>query len=359
MMQNMEKDDKELIFSILIIDFKNGDKDFPIIDVPSVLNKEEKEFIGTICLSLLSGEELVIPRSFAMIPFPTLKLKGLIKYLEWKDASSLDKPGKAAIAIVFEEADDLIFYKYNDIFESSINSFSRKITELKENKANIQEISNETNKLLSDIRIKMDDLWNKEASHQDVVEFPDDATKEFDTSEYVFKIVVAGEPQVGKTSVVLKFTDKAFTRTYIPTLGVNITEKNLRAEDSIIQLTIWDIAGQSKFDRMRKHFYKGAEGVILIFDLTNKKSFDSIKNWYKDIKLSVNYPKDLVGFLVANKKDLRAKREVSEKEAEALADKLRFRYVETSVLTGENVMFIFHKLGELLLNDLMEKEIKS
>jgi len=355
----MEKDDKELIFSVLVIDFKNGDEEVPIIDVPSVLNKEEKEFVGSKCLSLLSGDDLVIPRSFAMIPFPTLKLKGLIKYIEWKDASSPNNRGKAAIAIIFEEADDLIFYKYNDIFETSINSFSKKITELKEKNANIQEISNETNKLLNDIKIKMDDLWNKEASIQDVVEFPDNIPKEYDLSEYVFKIVVAGEPQVGKTSVVLKFTDKAFTRTYIPTLGVNITEKNLRAEDTIIQLTIWDIAGQSKFDRMRKHFYKGAEGVILVFDLTNRKSFDSIKNWYKDIKLSVNYPKDLVGFLVANKKDLKDKREVSEQDAEALADKLRFRYVETSALTGENVMFIFHKIGEILLNDLMEKEIKS
>jgi len=351
--------EKDLIFSILIIELKNVDKDLSIVDIPSVLNGEEKELVGRKCLSLLSGDELVIPRSLAIIPFPTLKLKGLIKYIEWKDDSSSNNHGTAAIALVFEEADDLIFYKYNDIFESSINRFSTKISELKERNANIQEVSNEINKLLSDIRIKMNDLWNKEASFQDVVEFPDDIKQEYDTSEYVFKIVVAGEPQVGKTSVVLKFTDKAFTRTYIPTLGVNVTEKNLRAEDSIIQLVIWDIAGQSKFDRMRKHFYKGAEAVIICFDLSNQKSFESVKNWYKDIKLSVNNPENLVGFLVGNKSDLKEDREVNEEEAEALADKLRFRYVQASALTGENVMFIFHKIGEILLKDLLEKEISS
>ena len=159
-----------------------------------------------------------------------------------------------------------------------------------------------------------------------------------------------GDPGVGKTSTILRFTDNAFIRTYIPTLGVNISEKNVKIDGNSVGLILWDIAGQSKFETMRKHFYKGTEAVILIFDLTNRKSFESIPKWYEDIKKYVISDTKIVGFILGNKEDLTESRLIGEKEVIKIAKKLNLDYIETSALTGKNVELSFHKIAEALIN---------
>ena len=80
-------------------------------------------------------------------------------------------------------------------------------------------------------------------------------------------LFLEGEPGVGKTSVILRFTDRAFKRTYLPTMGVNISEKIISHENDIVEYILWDVAGQAKFQLMRKHFYEGADAQILVFKL--------------------------------------------------------------------------------------------
>ena len=350
------ENDLNLIYSILFTEFEEVSGLYPVIDIPPVLSEDIKKLISNKCLSLLSGEKRIIPKSLAIIPFPSLNLKGLVKYIEWIDETQQNKLAQAAITILFKEADDLIFYKYIKNFETLLKEFSQKIIDLEKIKADKKEIISEMKDLHIDIKVILEDLRNKEIVIQQSEEFPEDESEVYDISEYVFKVIIAGEPQVGKTSITLRFTDKAFTRTYIPTLGVNITDKNIRAKDLIIKLLIWDIAGQSKFEKARKNFYRGAEGIILVFDLTNKKSLESINNWYQDIRKSLNNIHELVGFILGNKKDLEDERKIKEEEAEKLADKINFRYVETSALTGENIMFIFHKIGEILLSNRLNDQ---
>ena len=140
-------------------------------------------------------------------------------------------------------------------------------------------------------------------------------------------------------------------RTYIPTLGTSISEKNLKIKGLTINLILWDIAGQSKFELMRRHFYQGTEGVILIFDLTNRKSFESILNWYKDLKKNITPTKTkLIGFILGNKEDLVSDIKVTAEEAMKIANECELEYIETSALTGKNVEESFLKLSEALLN---------
>ncbi|TFG08488.1 MAG: GTP-binding protein, partial [Promethearchaeota archaeon] len=282
-------------------------------------------------------------------------LKGMVKYVEWKEESK-QETSRAAIAIIFKETDDLIFYKYMTTFEIVLQEFVDNLIRMEKFQADKVGIEEDIDNLLEHTGQILIELKEKEISLQETEQFPEEQALKYDISEYGFKIVVAGDPQVGKTSVVLRFTDKAFLRTYIPTLGVNISAKNIRALDSIIQLIIWDIAGQTKFHTVRKHFYKGAEGVILVFDLTEPKSFENITKWLEDIKNSFKHQEELVIYLVGNKSDLKADRKIAKEEAEKLAEDLNIIYLETSALKGENIMFLFHKIGEILLKNLLERK---
>jgi Ras-related protein Rab-1A len=160
---------------------------------------------------------------------------------------------------------------------------------------------------------------------------------------------VCGDPGVGKTSTILRFTDNAFNRRYIPTMGTNISDKLFIIGGSAVELIIWDIAGQSKFETMRKHFYQGSEAIILIFDLTNPDSFESIRDWYRDITKYLPNASKIVGYVFGNKNDIVDERKVNNEDAIQLAKELNLNYVEISALTGHNVEFAFYKIAETLI----------
>ncbi|KKL50400.1 hypothetical protein LCGC14_2305850, partial [marine sediment metagenome] len=292
----------------------------------------------------------VMPKSLVIMPFPNFNLKGIIKYIERHDDNFRGGFELSTITLLFNEVDDLIFYKYMAYLESAFSECAGKIIELENKNAETDEIFVQINKLRRNITEILGDLRNKEKTTTEQEAFPEDAEVAEVISGYNFKIVVCGDPSVGKTSTILRFTDKAFMRTYIPTLGVVISEKNFIVKKQYINLILWDIAGQTKFEVMRRHFYQGTEAVVLIFDLTNRKSFESILNWYKDIKKNViPYQGELVGFILGNKEDLFDERKVKFEEAMKLVDKFNLEYIETSALTGKNVEKSFLKLSEALL----------
>jgi Ras-related protein Rab-8A len=179
-----------------------------------------------------------------------------------------------------------------------------------------------------------------------------EAKEEYDTKEEIeekdlkkFKVIILGDPTVGKTSTVLKFTDNVFMRAYVPTVGMSITQKRFNN----VELVLWDIGGQKKFETIRKQFYEGASAFVLMFDVSNPKSFANIPNWYNDIKnYFIENPK-IDGYLIGNKIDLVKRRYVSKNDALRLSKALNIEYFEISALTGENLENFFHNLANSLL----------
>ncbi|MFX0029172.1 MAG: Rab family GTPase [Candidatus Hermodarchaeota archaeon] len=179
-----------------------------------------------------------------------------------------------------------------------------------------------------------------------------------DRSEMIYKIIVIGDPAVGKTSLLTNFCGDKFQYEYVPTVGVNITKekvtvKNDMGKDTNISLMVWDVAGQPQFYMLHRPYFNGADGMMLVYDVTRSSSFSNINNWYSTaVKYGLSgIPRILIG----NKIDLKDEKKIILPMAEHLSQKLNAPFFETSALTGENVSEIFHKIGELtLLSKLQE-----
>ncbi|MHA2183026.1 MAG: Rab family GTPase [Promethearchaeota archaeon] len=340
---------KEIIKAIVYTSMDEKLGPSPLLWFPLDLPEDIRMGVSIKSITMLTTDQGIIPNSLTIMPFPAFSQKGLIKYIERDDVSRRGGIALSSITILFDEADDLIFYKYLDYLEPAFSESALKINELENQKVESVEIYAEINNLRRKLTEILDDLQNKEKSYVNKEEFPEHE-KEEEVLRFNYKIIVCGDPSVGKTSTILRITDNAFMRTYIPTLGVSISEKLIKVEDEFVNLIFWDIAGQSKFEVMRRHFYQGAEAVIVIFDLTNRKSFESVSGWYRDIKKHLElYQKSLVGFFLGNKEDLVNERKVPAEEALNIAKSLNIEYIETSAKTGKNIEEILTKLAESLI----------
>ncbi|UYP47742.1 hypothetical protein NEF87_004027 [Candidatus Lokiarchaeum ossiferum] len=167
--------------------------------------------------------------------------------------------------------------------------------------------------------------------------------------EYIFKVVVLGDGAVGKTSLVLQFTERKFNENYIMSIGANFAIKmiNKPEENLAIRLQIWDLAGQKHFQFVRPSFYRGAFACIFVFDLTRRESYEHVKNWVEE---SEQYAPGVPRILLGNKVDLIEERVVSKTEGEALAQELRASYYETSAKEAKNVDICFDDLNNQLMD---------
>ena len=166
-------------------------------------------------------------------------------------------------------------------------------------------------------------------------------------TESIYKVIVIGDPAVGKTSLLTKFATNQFEEKYLPTVGVNILKEVINLEEQIVvNLMFWDVAGQPQFYMLHRPYFNGADAMILVFDITRSSTFSNINNWYSTaVKYGLSgIPRILIG----NKIDLKDDRKIIMPMAEHLSEKLNAPYFETSALTGENVKLIFHKIAELL-----------
>ncbi|MFX1278190.1 MAG: Rab family GTPase [Promethearchaeota archaeon] len=335
---------EEIIKAIVYTSLDESIGPNPLLWIPLDLSEKIRMGVGIKTITMLTTDQGIVPNSLVIVPFPALKLKGIIKYIEREDYSRRGGVALSSLALLFGEADDLIFYKYMEYLEPVFSETSKRVVELENEKTKSDEIFVELDKFRQKLTEILDDLYKKEKSNSELEAFPEEEIKD-DLLESNFKIIVCGDPGVGKTSTVLRLTNNAFMRTYVPTLGVSISERFMMLGDKPINLILWDIAGQSKFEIMRRHFYKGTDAVILIFDLTSRKSFESVSNWFKDIR---RYENNVIGIIFGNKEDLQDKRIISLEEALEKAESLNLEYVETSALTGKNIEDSFYKVAETL-----------
>ncbi len=177
---------------------------------------------------------------------------------------------------------------------------------------------------------------------------------EKETMSYVFKVIVVGDGSVGKTALSLRCTTKVFVENYKVTIGVDFRIKRFITEDIESKLFIWDTGGQERFTNIRSHYFKGARGVLIVYDITNERSFQNIKKWYQEVK---KHLEDIPMILVGNKLDLEELRSVSLKDGENMAKEIGIPFFETSAKTGENVEFIFRTLSNMLIDCAERKKI--
>ena len=171
---------------------------------------------------------------------------------------------------------------------------------------------------------------------------------------YQYKVILLGSVCVGKTSLLTRYIVNEYKDEYKCTIKTDFKTKLVNVNNLVqARLIIWDTCGDEKFKAITRQYYKDAQGIILVYDVTNLDSFNNINNWYKEVK--DNSPKDAVVILVANKTDLVKERKVSVEEGTELAEKLRLDYIEISAKTGDNVYLLFERLSQSMMEQIENK----
>jgi len=163
------------------------------------------------------------------------------------------------------------------------------------------------------------------------------------TYDNIFKILLSGDSGVGKTSLMLRFTTDEFTSSYLCTIGIDFKVKTINLGSKNIKLQIWDTAGQERFRNLTSSYYRGADGIMIIYDITVKESFDNVDKWIKEINEHAG--KNCSKLLVGNKTDLIKYRTVQYEQAKAFADGTHIPFIEVSVKDNVNVDTAFITLA--------------
>ncbi|XP_077404003.1 ras-related protein Rab-42a [Vanacampus margaritifer] len=155
--------------------------------------------------------------------------------------------------------------------------------------------------------------------------------------QYQFRIILLGDSTVGKSSLLKRFTDGVYSDVADPTVGVDFYARSLDIQPGVkIRLQLWDTAGQERFRSITTSYYRNSVGGLLVFDLTNRKTFEHVREWYNEVSEHI-LPHHMIYILIGHKSDLKKERKVSLDEAEQLAAELGIRYIETSAKCNINV----------------------
>jgi len=176
--------------------------------------------------------------------------------------------------------------------------------------------------------------------------------------DYLFKLLLIGDSGVGKSCLLLRFADHTYTESYISTIGVDFKIRTITTRDEkTIKLQIWDTAGQERFRTITSSYYRGAHGIIVVYDVTDQESFNNVKQWLNEIE---RYVCEKVNkLLVGNKCDLVSKKAVSYEVAKGFADKLDIPFLETSAKAATNVEKAFLTMADEIKNNITTNTIAS
>ena len=162
-----------------------------------------------------------------------------------------------------------------------------------------------------------------------------------------FKILTIGESGVGKTCILRRFVENKFSKNHLATIGIDFKTKTLNINNKEIKLKIWDTAGQERFRNITTQYYKGADGIVLVYDVTDDGSFEKIRDWMAQIQS--NTKKEELGLvLLGNKCDMEM-RVITEEQGYNMAEELKINYFETSALNGHGIKEAFEQLARDIL----------
>mmetsp|Transcript_28352 Transcript_28352/g.81484 ORF Transcript_28352/g.81484 Transcript_28352/m.81484 type:complete len:217 (+) Transcript_28352:94-744(+) len=165
--------------------------------------------------------------------------------------------------------------------------------------------------------------------------------------DHLFKLVLIGDSGAGKSCLLLRFADDAFTDSYITTIGVDFRFKTIPVDKKTIKLQIWDTAGQERFRTITSAYYRGADGIILVYDICDRESFAHVDDWLNEVNRYVN--ESTCKILIGNKCDMASERQVPTEEASKKAEELGIAFIEASAKDATNVEAAFQMMsGELI-----------
>lgn len=176
--------------------------------------------------------------------------------------------------------------------------------------------------------------------------------------KYIFKIVLLGDPGVGKSSLITRFVHNRFSASYLMTIGVDILSKQLFVGDDEVLFLISDIGGQERFASVREKFYRGAKGCLLVFDLTRENTLTSLNLWKKGLD---SVEDEVIFFVVGNKADLKEQVVISDDETYKLVEELKLpkeSFFITSAKTGEKVEDAFITFAKELMAAVEKKRVE-
>ncbi|KAF7987650.1 hypothetical protein HCN44_003513 [Aphidius gifuensis] len=198
----------------------------------------------------------------------------------------------------------------------------------------IVEITSSNNNLMAG----QDPKWQKDAADQNF--------------DYMFKLLIIGNSSVGKTSFLFRYADDSFTSAFVSTVGIDFKVKTVFRHDKRVKLQIWDTAGQERYRTITTAYYRGAMGFILMYDITNEESFNSVQDWITQIK-TYSWDNAQV-ILVGNKCDMEDERVISFERGKQLAEQLGVQFFETSAKENINVKAVFEQLVDIICDKMSE-----
>jgi len=165
--------------------------------------------------------------------------------------------------------------------------------------------------------------------------------------DYLFKLVLIGDSGVGKSCLLLRFADDSFTDSYISTIGVDFRFRTVTIDKKVVKLQIWDTAGQERFRTITSAYYRGAHGIIMVYDVTSEESFEHVEEWLSEVNRHAS--ESTIKLLVGNKADLIEKKVVTTAKAQTFAENLGISFLETSAKNATNVETAFLTMAQELI----------
>uniref|UniRef100_A0A4W5KWE5 Ras-related protein Rab-15 n=1 Tax=Hucho hucho TaxID=62062 RepID=A0A4W5KWE5_9TELE len=165
--------------------------------------------------------------------------------------------------------------------------------------------------------------------------------------DVLFRLLLLGDSGVGKTCLLCRFTDNEFHPSHISTIGVDFKMKTLEIDGIKVRIQIWDTAGQERYQTITKQYYRRAQGIFLVYDITSERSFQHIMKWASDVDEYA--PDNIQKILIGNKSDEEEKRQVATEQGNKLAKNYGMDFFETSAFTNYNITESFTRLAEQVL----------
>lgn len=157
--------------------------------------------------------------------------------------------------------------------------------------------------------------------------------------DYYVQLMLIGDCSVGKSSIAMRFSDDTYVPNYLSTIGIDYKVKTVEMGGKRVKVRIWDTAGQERFRSITDAYYRSADGVVLVYDVTSRASFDNVKVWIRSIQHKARADTNVI--LVGNKRDMEEKREVSREEGASLGNAYNLEFIETSAKTGYRIKEVF------------------